>query len=55
MDFVERWLSVAPDGGSGIFEASAILAAVIVVGVLVFRSRFQGAWTKRIGNAEWPR
>jgi len=55
MDIVEQWLSVSPDGGSGSFEASAILAALIVIGVLVFRGRFQGAWTKRIGNVAWPK
>jgi hypothetical protein len=54
MDFVERWLGVSPDGGSGSFEAGAILAVLIVICVLVFRGRIQAAWCKHIGNVAWP-
>jgi len=55
MDFVERWLSVSPDGGSGSFEASVVLAVVIVICVLVFRRKFQTALYKRFGNVAWPK
>ena len=47
MDFVERWLSVSPDGGSGSFEVATILAVLIVVCALVFRGKVQTAWYKR--------
>ena len=50
MDFVEQWLGISPDGGNGSFEVSVILAAVIVIGALVLRRRFQGAWIKRSGR-----
>jgi hypothetical protein len=55
MDFVERWLSVSPDGGSGSFEASAILAVLVVICVLVFHCRFKTTWYNRIGKVAWPR
>ncbi len=32
MDFIERWLGVSPDGGSGALEA--LLFASVAVGVL---------------------
>jgi hypothetical protein len=54
MDFVERWLGVSPDGGSGSFEASVILAVLIVISVLVFRGKFQTARYMRIGNVARP-
>ena len=34
MDFVEQWFGVSPDGGNGTFEASLILAATVVVGLV---------------------
>jgi hypothetical protein len=55
MNFVERWLSVSPDGGSGSLEAGTILAVLIVVCVLVFRAKVQAAWHQRIGNVAWPK
>jgi multisubunit Na+/H+ antiporter MnhB subunit len=55
MNFVERWLSISPDGGSGSFEAGAILAVVIVICALVFRGRLQHAWCTLIGNVAWPK
>jgi len=48
MDFVERLLGVSPDGGSGSFEASVILAILIVICVLVFRGKLQSA------RCNWP-
>lgn len=55
MNFVERWLGFSPDGGSGSFEASAILVAVFVICVLVFRSRYQTARYRRILNVAEPK
>lgn len=51
MDFVERWLSVSPDGGNGSFETATILAVLIVVCALVFRGKVQTAWYKRTDGA----
>jgi len=34
MDFIERWLHISPDGGSGLSEA-LILAVVIAIGLIV--------------------
>jgi hypothetical protein len=39
MDFIERTLHIAPDGGNGTFEAAILIASVVVVGFLVFRKR----------------
>lgn len=55
MNFVERWLSVSPDAGSGSFEAGAILAVVIVIRVWVFRGRLQDTWCTLVGNVGWPK
>ncbi len=41
MYFVERWLGVSPDAGSGIFEACTILAVLIVISVFVSAARFR--------------
>ena len=51
MDFVERWLSVSPDGGSGSFEAATIFTVLIVVCALVFRGKVQTAWYKKEDGA----
>jgi len=55
MDFVERCLSLSPDGGSGSFEASVILAVVVVICVFVFRRMFQTGWNKRIEIVASPK
>jgi hypothetical protein len=55
MDFVERWLNVSPDGGSGSFEAATILAVLIVVCILGFGRKVQTVWDKRLGNIARPR
>jgi hypothetical protein len=41
MDFIERWLGVSPDGGSGTFELALLLALVtpVVVAILERRRR----------------
>jgi hypothetical protein len=39
MDFVERALSISPDGGTGSFELLLMLIPVLVVAVLVFRKK----------------
>lgn len=43
MDFIERWLHISPDGGSGFSEA-LILAVPIAIGLIVvsLRSYFPG-------------
>jgi len=55
MNIVERWLGLSPDGGSGSFEAGAMLAVLAVIWVLAFRGRFQAVWSSRIGNVAWPK
>ncbi len=55
MYFVERWLGVSPDSGSGIFEACTILAVLIVISVFVFRGKIQTSWNQRIGNVARPK
>jgi len=37
MDFIERWLGVAPDGGSGAFEL--LIVASVAAAVLAFSCR----------------
>jgi hypothetical protein len=38
MDFIERWLHISPDGGSGLSEA-LILAVMIAVSLIALRLR----------------
>ena len=38
MDFIERWLHISPDGGSGLSEA-LILAVIIAIGLIVVSLR----------------
>jgi hypothetical protein len=38
MDFIERWLHISPDGGSGLSEV-LILAVLIAIGLLVVSLR----------------
>jgi hypothetical protein len=38
MDFIERWLHISPDGGSGLSEA-LILAVVIAISLIVVSLR----------------
>lgn len=39
MDFIERWLHISPDGGSGALEAFYFVTLIGIVGVLVFRKQ----------------
>jgi hypothetical protein len=54
MNFVERWLGVSPDAGSGLFEVCTILAVLIVISVFVFRGKILTTWYQCIGNVAWP-
>ena len=38
MDFIERWLNISPDGGSGLSEA-LILAVLIAMGLIIVSLR----------------
>ena len=38
MDFIERWLHISPDGGSGLSEA-LILAVLLTIGLIVVSLR----------------
>jgi hypothetical protein len=38
MDFIERWLHISPDGGSGLSEV-LILAVMIATGLIVLSLR----------------
>lgn len=38
MDFIERWLHLSPDGGSGLSE-TLILAAIIAISLIVIALR----------------
>ena len=38
MDFIERWLHISPDGGSGLSEA-LILAVMIAISLIVLSLR----------------
>jgi len=38
MDFIERWLHISPDGGSGVSE-SLILVVIIAVSLIVVSLR----------------
>jgi len=39
MDFIERWLGISLDGGNGTFEASLVLAMLVVGCVLLLRHK----------------
>jgi hypothetical protein len=48
MDFVERWLGVAPDGGDGTFEALLILAVGLsVVGLAYLATQARSLCARR--------
>ena len=40
MDFIERWLHISPDGGSGLSEALIVAVIIISVIVVLLRSYF---------------
>ena len=39
MDFFERFLHLAPDGGTGVLEAAYAVVGALVVATVVFRRR----------------
>ena len=39
MDFIERWLHVSPDGGSGALEVLYLVVIALVVASVVVRHR----------------
>jgi len=44
VDFIEKWLHVSPDGGSGALEALyLVVIALVVASVVVRRRRRRGA------------
>jgi hypothetical protein len=56
VDFIERWLGVSPDGGSGSMEA-ILLALVVVFCALVLRASVPGLdRSGRLppGSRPWP-
>jgi hypothetical protein len=55
MDFVERLLGFSPDGGSGNFEAGALLVVTFVISVLVLGGWYPTAWCRRIVNVAKPK
>lgn len=41
MDFIEKWLGISPDGGDGSLEALYLLAVVVVLAAIAFRTRIR--------------
>jgi hypothetical protein len=52
MDFIERWLQVAPDGGNGLLEAFYVGVAVLAVGTVVFSRARTG--TNALASTDQP-
>jgi hypothetical protein len=44
MDFIERWLGISPDGGSGAFE---LMILVLLAAALVAMTRYRTARQRR--------
>jgi hypothetical protein len=42
MDFIERFLGISPDGGSGALELGLVLLPILLVALLVVRRHFTG-------------
>lgn len=53
MDFVERWLGISPDGGSGILEVGTALVVLTVIFLLFSRGKL--TFHYRSGNLIWPK
>ncbi|WP_181171062.1 MULTISPECIES: hypothetical protein [unclassified Mesorhizobium] len=45
MDFIERFFGFSPDNGSGTFESSLVIAAMVLVAAVYFYRR-QGSLKK---------
>lgn len=41
MDFIERWLGVSPDGGSGALEVTLLIVALVVLAARLVVARFR--------------
>jgi hypothetical protein len=52
MDFIERWLHVSPDGGSGALEMVYFLVAVAGAAGLLFRRPLRHLWEVAPSNKE---
>lgn len=46
MDFIEQWLGIAPDNGSGLLEL-AILVSLAALGLAVWKYKFAGGREQR--------
>jgi hypothetical protein len=42
MDFIEKWFGISPDGGDGSLEAIYLLAVLLVLAAVIFRTRIYG-------------
>ena len=49
MDFIERWLHLSPDNGSGTTEALFLVVAAALILAVVYRRRII-AFVKRMGG-----
>jgi hypothetical protein len=49
MDFIERLLHIAPDGGDGSLEVAIVVALALLVAAVAFRGRI-GASIRRHGG-----
>jgi hypothetical protein len=53
MDFLEKWFSISPDGGSGFFEVAVIIVAVTVGFTVFFRRGLQNARQQGMRKIAW--
>lgn len=53
MDFIERWLHISPDGGSGAFEMLFVVGLPMLV-VLVLRRGYFFSLLRRFANRPGP-
>jgi hypothetical protein len=52
MDFIERWLHISPDGGSGALEFLVVTAIILVLLTVVILARRGSLLEKLIGYLE---
>jgi hypothetical protein len=55
VDFVERCFAISPDGGTGVFEASLILAVLMVCCIWVFRDKLSAKSFRPINKVALPK
>ena len=41
MDFIERWLGISPDGGSGSLEMTILAVPLIILAVILLSRRIR--------------